>query len=190
LVRAALKGCRAVTNPYKNIALVLVLIAVGWLVAVGGFVLAGYRAGRIDVAAAALGLGIFAFFPALVALVVGGVVWAWGRRVDRELQDLTLERLLLERLEARGQLSLPELAAELRVSPEALREAVYRAAAKNLLTGYVNWQEQKLYSAEVGRLGEHPTCPNCGGQLELAGKGVLRCPYCGSEVFLPRPDER
>ena len=27
-------------------------------------------------------------------------------------------------------------------------------------------------------------CPNCGGQLELTGKGVISCPFCGSEIFL------
>jgi uncharacterized protein (DUF983 family) len=27
-------------------------------------------------------------------------------------------------------------------------------------------------------------CPNCGAQLELAGKGLIVCPYCGTEVFL------
>ena len=28
------------------------------------------------------------------------------------------------------------------------------------------------------------TCPNCGGALELAGKGLIRCPYCGAEIFI------
>ena len=27
-------------------------------------------------------------------------------------------------------------------------------------------------------------CPNCGGELTLAGKGVIKRPFCGSEVFL------
>jgi hypothetical protein len=27
-------------------------------------------------------------------------------------------------------------------------------------------------------------CPSCGGEVELAGKGVVRYPFCGAEVFL------
>ena len=68
-----------------------------------------------------------------------------------------------------------------------MRDAVYRVAGKNLLSGYVNWQEQKLYSADAAKLAAAGTCPNCGGKLELAGKGVIRCPYCGTEIFIP-PD--
>jgi DNA-directed RNA polymerase subunit RPC12/RpoP len=26
-------------------------------------------------------------------------------------------------------------------------------------------------------------CPKCAGKLEVAGKGLVKCPYCGSEVF-------
>ena len=32
--------------------------------------------------------------------------------------------------------------------------------------------------------GRRNTCEVCGGQLELAGPGVIRCPYCGTEYFL------
>jgi DNA-directed RNA polymerase subunit RPC12/RpoP len=27
-------------------------------------------------------------------------------------------------------------------------------------------------------------CPNCGGELQIAGKGVIKCPYYGSEIFV------
>lgn len=43
-----------------------------------------------------------------------------------------------------------------------------------------------LYSVESQKLvGEHK-CPNCGGDLRFAGKGLIVCPYCGSEVFLTK----
>lgn len=28
------------------------------------------------------------------------------------------------------------------------------------------------------------SCPNCGGVLEPAGKGLVRCRYCGTEIYL------
>jgi DNA-directed RNA polymerase subunit RPC12/RpoP len=31
---------------------------------------------------------------------------------------------------------------------------------------------------------EGKKCPNCGGEQAFAGKGVITCPYCGSELFL------
>ncbi|MCX7598893.1 MAG: hypothetical protein N2512_08520, partial [Armatimonadetes bacterium] len=116
---------------------------------------------------------------------LGVAAWRMGSVFARQAAEIALERGLLERLSARGEVFLPQVAAEMHTSLDSLREAVYRVAGKNLLAGYVNWQEQKLYSREAEALNRASSCPNCGGKLELAGKGVIRCPYCGSEVFLP-----
>jgi len=172
-------------NAPKMVGGLLFVAAVGWLVAVGTFVAAGHAAGKIDAPATVLGLGIFTFLPALLLFAFGVVAWRMGRVLGRQLADIALERSVLERLSARGEVFLPQLAAELHVSVDAVRDAVYRLAGKNLLVGYVNWKEQKLYSREAEALNRAGTCPRCGGKLELAGKGVIRCAYCGSEVFLP-----
>lgn len=172
-------------NAPKTVAGVLFVTSLGWLVAVGAFVLAGHAAGKIDAPATALGLGLFTFLPALLMLGFAVVAWRIGAAVARQAAEIALERALLERLSARGELFLPQVAAEMHTSVEALRDAVYRVAGKNLLAGYVNWKEQKLYSREAEALNRAGTCPSCGGRLELAGKGVIRCAYCGSEVFLP-----
>ncbi|MBC7286942.1 MAG: hypothetical protein H5T86_02645 [Armatimonadetes bacterium] len=173
-------------NKPKAIGMVLVLLGIAWLVAVGAFVLAGHAAGKLDLPATALGLGIFTFFPALALFVGGGLLLRAGATVDRELREIAVERAILDRLAARGQLYIPQLAAEIRCDIEEIKQAVYRIAGQNLLSGYINWQEQKLYSADAAKLSQSRACPNCGGQLELAGKGVIRCPYCGSEIFLPQ----
>ena len=41
-----------------------------------------------------------------------------------------------------------------------------------------------LYSAEARHLRELDKCQNCGGEIELTGKGVVTCRYCGTEYFL------
>jgi len=45
------------------------------------------------------------------------------------------------------------------------------------------WDEGTLYSREAAQLHGHK-CPSCGGAVELAGKGVVGCPFCGAEIFL------
>ena len=52
--------------------------------------------------------------------------------------------------------------------------------------GAINWDKGLLYSVESQQLTEGRKCPNCGGDLQFAGKGLIVCPYCGSEVFLTK----
>jgi len=39
---------------------------------------------------------------------------------------------------------------------------------------------------ESQKLTDGKKCPNCGGELAFAGKGLIECPWCGSEVFLTK----
>jgi DNA-directed RNA polymerase subunit RPC12/RpoP len=65
-----------------------------------------------------------------------------------------------------------------------VRDDVYHLVGMGVLTGYVNWEKGMLYSQEAAQLRNRTTCPNCGGELALGGKGVIVCPYCGAEIFL------
>jgi ribosomal protein S27AE len=56
-------------------------------------------------------------------------------------------------------------------------------SATGEFTGYMNWDEGLLYSADASKLA-HDRCPRCGGEITLAGKGVAQCAHCGSEIFL------
>lgn len=85
---------------------------------------------------------------------------------------------------ARGQIHLHDLGNELRAPRDLVREWVYELVRRGEFTGYINWDDGILYSAEAYRLTEAGKCPNCNGELALAGKGVIRCGYCGSEIFL------
>ncbi len=68
---------------------------------------------------------------------------------------------------------------------DQVKNYVYDLVGKGLFTGYVNWDQGLLISQQVSQM-PRDKCPNCGGQLELAGKGTVKCPFCGAEIFLSK----
>jgi hypothetical protein len=85
---------------------------------------------------------------------------------------------------ARGQIRMDDLAQELRAPSDLTRTWMYELVERGEFSGYINWDEGVLYSREARALTEAGRCPNCNGELSLAGKGVIRCRYCSSEIFL------
>lgn len=85
---------------------------------------------------------------------------------------------------AHAQIPLEDLTRELNAPRDLVRTWIYELVQRGEFTGYINWDEGLLYSTEAGRLTEAGKCPHCNGELSLAGKGVIRCGYCGSEIFL------
>lgn len=165
-----------------GLILIIVGLAVGLIVAL--WLGAGMVAGKYeDLAAPILGLGLF-FLVLVVPLVGGGAfLFIKGRQEAAELAEVERERAVLNMVQTRGQVRLADVALELNITLDQVRDYIYDLVGKGLFSGYVNWDEGLLYSRDAAQLRGN-TCPNCGGELELAGKGVVRCPYCGSEVFL------
>jgi hypothetical protein len=85
---------------------------------------------------------------------------------------------------ARGQIRLEDLARELNAPHDLARTWIYELVKRGEFTGYINWDEGLLYSVEAQRLTRAGKCPYCNGELSLAGKGVIRCGYCSSEIFI------
>jgi tRNA(Ile2) C34 agmatinyltransferase TiaS len=67
---------------------------------------------------------------------------------------------------------------------DQVKAMLYELVGKGLYSGYINWEKGVLYSAEASNLTELSQCKNCGGEIRLSGKGVVSCPYCGTEYFL------
>lgn len=115
---------------------------------------------------------------------VAGYLDAPRGRVYTQAALHSRQKQLVAVVQARGQISFDDLAAELRAPRELLRQWLYEVVRRGEFTGYLNWEEGLLYSAEAHKL-SGDRCPRCGGALSLAGQGVIQCTHCGSEVFLP-----
>jgi len=85
---------------------------------------------------------------------------------------------------AHGQIQLADLATELHVPRDWMRDWIYQLVQRGEFSGYINWDEGLLYSAEAEKLRAAGKCPHCGGTLALAGKGIIHCNNCDSEIFL------
>ena len=86
----------------------------------------------------------------------------------------------------RGQVTVNELVAEMQLPQEEIEQMIQHLVGKQLFSGAINWQKGVLYSVESQKLTGDQKCPNCGGDLKFAGKGLIVCPYCGSQVFLTK----
>jgi hypothetical protein len=76
------------------------------------------------------------------------------------------------------------LAIELQTTRDQVQAMIHELVGLGLFSGYINWEKGMLYSREASQLRNLDRCLNCNGQLALAGKGVVTCPYCGTEYFL------
>jgi len=120
---------------------------------------------------------------AIPFLAAGGYLFMKGRVEARELAELERERRVLDMVQTQGQVRVADVALEMGLTRDQVKEYIYDLVGKGLFAGYINWDEGVLYSKQASEL-PRDKCPNCGGELELAGKGVVRCPYCGTEIFL------
>jgi transcription initiation factor IIE alpha subunit len=91
---------------------------------------------------------------------------------------------LLGIVESRGAVSLDDLACEFDVDKGLIKTWLYALVHRGKFTGYLDWNDEMVYSAEASKLRAAGICPNCGGAMGLAGKGVIHCEHCGTEVFL------
>ena len=162
----------------------LILVFVGLLLGLIMTVWLGtsLASGALQAGGFVLGLALLAILV-LPVIVVGIVLWARGRAEGRDLARVAQERRLLNMVMARGQLPVADAAIELSVPRDQVREWIYDLVGKQLFTGYINWNDGILYARDAAVM-RSTKCPNCGGEREVVGKGIVRCPYCGSELFL------
>lgn len=164
-----------------------IILIVGGLV-VGGIIIAlmsVYRGeGSLTSGAATLGIVIGFLVLVLPQLGFGAYLLMRGRQEAVVAESAGKQRKMLGMIKARGQVNIADLAIELQSSRDQVQGMIYELVNMGLYSGYINWSEGTLYSSEASELRTLDRCKNCNGQLELAGKGVIRCPFCGTEYFL------
>jgi hypothetical protein len=122
----------------------------------------------------------------VLPMLAGGIfIFLRARREAAQFAHVGRQRKMLGIVEAAGQIAVPDLALQLGATRDDVRSDLYDLVSKGLFAGYVDWDKDLLYARQASELRGRETCPNCGGQLTIAGKGLIRCPYCGAEIFLP-----
>ncbi len=117
---------------------------------------------------------------------IGFYLFRQGTSEQSQLAVVQQQKRLLNTVLTQGQVTIAELVAELQLPRENIEEMIRDLVGKQLFSGAINWDKGVLYSVESQQLTDGRKCPNCGGELVFAGKGVIACPYCGSEVFLTK----
>ncbi len=95
------------------------------------------------------------------------------------------QRDLVSVVWGRGRATFQELGTELRLSRALLHELLVEAMRQDTFTGFFDSRRDEVVSAAADQLRHGRVCPSCGGQMDLAGHGLVVCRYCQAEVFLP-----
>ncbi len=161
----------------------ILLMVLGLIV---GVILAAWLFTNEDLTGPARILGLGIALVVLVAPMIGGGVYllAYGSKETQQRQDAAKQRKLLNIVQTRGQVKVDDLVLEMQLPREQVREMIYSLVGLGVFSGYIKWDEGVLYSSQASQLRDLARCPNCGGEIELSGKGVAQCRFCGTEFFL------
>ncbi len=171
------------TGSGKTIGIIMIVVGIAIALVAALFFASGTASGRATSSAMILGFGLVFVVVVLPLVGVGGFMFVKGRQEAAAFAEVEKEKKVLNMVLTQGQVRVGEAALELNATLDQVKEWIYDLVGKGLFTGYINWDEGILYSRQASEMGTNK-CPNCGGQLELAGKGVVGCPYCGTEIFL------
>jgi hypothetical protein len=161
------------------------LIGAGVIVLVAGIALIGVMAASGFVNPAGLAVGIFFMIIVSLPLIgLGIVLFVRASQEGRDEEVQLKQRRILDMVATRGELRISDAALELKASREQIQSWVYNLVGLGVFSGYINWDDGVLYSSQASQLKGMDTCKKCGGKLSLAGKGIIKCPYCGTEYFV------
>ena len=169
----------------RTVGVVLMLISTVLLVAFGAWASVALMTSETTSGGLVLGM-VIAVAVLGPVFGIGAYVFRKGTAEQTEFASVKQEKKILNMVLTQGQVTIAELVAELEAPRESIEEMIRNLVGKQLFSGAINWEKGILYSVESQDLTTDRKCPNCGGELTFAGKGLIACPYCGSEVFLTK----
>jgi hypothetical protein len=166
----------------KTVGVILIAIALVIFLIASLFMLSGMSEGRLRGSGLMLGLGL-TLVLVLPLLAVGVVMLRQGGVEARQFAQAEREKRILNIVQTHGQVRVGDVVIEMNLTRDQVRDYIYDLVGKGLFTGYINWQDGILYAKQASEM-QTTKCPNCGGVREVVGKGIVKCPFCGSELFL------
>lgn len=170
-------------NSGRLVGIILIVVGFGIAVIAGLWLATQVTSGQLQSGGALVGGGI-AFIP--VALLAGFGIYLYvqgGKEAESE-SEMQKQRQLLDIVKSRGQVAVSDLALEMKTNVDTVKSMVHQLVGLQVFSGYINWDKGILYSSDASNLRGLEKCKNCGGEIKLAGKGVVVCPFCGTEYFL------
>ncbi len=170
-------------NSGRLVGIILIVVGFGIAVIAGLWLASQVSGGQVQSGGALIGAGL-AFIP--VALLVGFGIYLYvqgGKDAESE-SEMQKQRQLLDIVKSRGQVAVSDLALEMKTNVDTVKSMVHQLVGLQVFSGYINWDKGILYSSDASKLRDLQKCKNCGGEIKLVGKGVVVCPFCGTEYFL------
>ncbi len=173
----------------RIIGIILVVAGLGICgivtVFVGVGALAAGEGPSVSRAGAVLGIALFGVVPLLILGGAGVYLFVRGGQEAVEMAGVQKKERLLGMIQSAGKVSIGQAAIEMKMTRDQVKDAIFELVNQGLFSGYVNWQEGMFYSKDLSQM-QTTKCPNCGGEREAVGKGIVKCQYCGAELFLPQ----
>lgn len=168
----------------KTVGLILIGAGVVILLVVSIFVGSGVASEQTTSSGAILGIALFGVLPLLILGGLGAYLFTRGRVEEQELVGVRKKERLLGLIQAQGKAPLNSIIVELKMTRDEVKRDIYELVQQGLFTGYIDWSTNTFYSKDAAQVGSNK-CPNCGGVRELVGQGIVKCQYCGAELFIP-----